>query len=91
MDTGATSSIMPLSISKANNFNLTKPRKKINLSSAAGQKLSVQGIASIWTKAKDSKTYRLIHFIVSRDAQELLISFRYQVTMKVLCVSPGLR
>ena len=66
MDAGATSSILPLKIALDNNFNIIKPKKKISLTSALGQKLSVQGIASIWTKAKDSQTYRLVHFIVSR-------------------------
>ena len=49
--------------------------------------MSVQGIASVWTKAKDSKTYRLIHYIVSKDEEELLVSFRDQVTLKILPAS----
>ena len=49
--------------------------------------MSVQGIASVWTKAKDSKTYRLIHYIVTKDTEELLISFRDQVTLKILPAS----
>ena len=87
MDARATSSILPLRIALDNNFDIIKPKKKISLTSAFGQKLYVQGIASVWTKAKDSKTYRLVHFIVSRNTAELLISFRDQVTLKVLPAS----
>ena len=86
MDARATSSIMPLCIAKLKNYNITKP-KKINLTSALGQRLSVEGITSVWAKAKCGSTYRLIHFIVSGDAKELLISFRDQVTLKVLPAS----
>ena len=87
MDVGATSSILPLRIALNNNFNIIKPKKKIILTLALGQKLSVQGIASVWTKAEDGKTFRLIHFIVSSDATKLLISFRDQVTLKILPAS----
>ena len=86
MDAGATTSILPLRIALDNNFDIIK-QKKISLTSASGQKLSVQGIASIWTKARDGKTFRLIHFIISSDTAELLISFRDQITLKILPAS----
>ena len=84
MDAGAMSSILPLHMAEEHDFEVAKPRKKITLKNASGDEMDVQGVAIVWARAKGAKVYRKITFIVSSEAQELLISFKDQVTLRIL-------
>ena len=57
MDAGATSNILPLRIALDNNFDIIKPKKKKKSYLSIWAEISVQGIASVWTKARDGKTF----------------------------------
>ena len=46
-----------------------------------GNRWGVQGLTVVWARAKGARTYSKIVFIVSKDAQELLVLFKDQVTL----------
>ena len=51
---------------------------------ADGKKMAVDGISFIFCKPDGCSFYKLIRFIVSPEANEVLISFRDQQTLNVL-------
>merc|ERR1712105_124105 len=84
MDAGAMSSLIPLKVAQENGFVITKPKRKITLQNASGKQMGVQGLPVVWARAKGARTYSKIVFIVSEDAQELLVSFKDQVLLRIL-------
>ena len=87
MDAGAMGSVMPLKIAQENGFEIIRPRKRVSLETASGNGMDVQGVTIVWARARGARTYSKIVFIVSNEAQEILILLKHQVALWILSAS----
>ena len=59
----------------------------VSLINASGANMDTQGATIVWARAKGARTYNRIVFMVSSEIQEILISFKHQVALKILPAS----
>ena len=84
MDAGSMGSVMPLKTVQENSFQIMRPRSKVSLINASGADMDTQGATIIWVRAKGVRTYNRMVFMVSSEIQEILISFKHQVALRIL-------
>ena len=87
MDAGSMGSVMPLKIAQENSFKIIRPRSKVSLINASGVDMDTQGATIAWVRAKGARAYSRIVFMVSSEIQEILVSFKHQVTLRILPAS----
>ena len=80
MDVGATASIILTRLAKSWGLNTERPSYKVSLITANGNQMAVDGIAVTYCKPEGCSYYRLIRFIMAPCAEEVLISYRDQVS-----------
>ena len=84
LDGGCTSSIVPTELALEWGVDIDRTRNDINLQTADGAQMSVDGVAYIYCKPDWCNFYHLVCFIVSPTATEILISFRDQQVLRIL-------
>ena len=81
MDAGCTASVIPTMLAKAWGLQITVPNFTVCLTTADGNKMAIDGIASTFCKPGGCPHFKVINFIVAPLAQEILVSFKDQVRL----------